>query len=242
MLFRESQQYASFRPNYPAELFNHLVSMCTDRVSAWDCATGTGQAAVALAKHFDSVAATDLSKEQIQHAQLHERIRYTVQSAESTTFLDQSFDLVTVAQALHWFDHPTFFAEVKRVLKPGGILAYWGYSWFQVSPEFDHAFDETVLAPLTPFWSEKSKILWSGYAEIHPPFLRLQCPPLVLQVDWTLEKLMGYVQTWSATQLAERELGPRFMPDALHHLIDFWSSPGIRTVRMPLVFHAFRNE
>ncbi|MGQ0738030.1 MAG: class I SAM-dependent methyltransferase [Bacteroidota bacterium] len=129
--------YAKYRPHYPAELFIFILSNISVKETAWDCATGNGQTAKDLAPHFKKVFATDISQKQLDHAPYLPNVIYAVQPAEQTDFPPDSFDLVTVSQALHWFRFDDFYKEVKRVLKPGGWIAAWTYSGVQVSPEID---------------------------------------------------------------------------------------------------------
>src|SRR5262245_28736735 len=123
----QASSYAKYRPSYPPELFEYLASLCAERRAAWDCATGNGQAALALAPYFEKVWATDLSAKQIDSAAAHSKVEYSVASAEAAPFPDRFFDLITVAQAYHWFDFEGFAREVRRVAKPRGLVAVWGY-------------------------------------------------------------------------------------------------------------------
>jgi len=132
-----ASRYAASRPSYPSALFDYLASLTETRERAWDCATGNGQAALGLARHFAQVEATDVSPRQIEQAMDNDRLRFTVQAAESRVFEANAFDLVSVAQALHWFELDRFWPEVTRALKPRGIFACYCYSWHQVSPEID---------------------------------------------------------------------------------------------------------
>lgn len=127
------------------------------RHTAWDCATGSGQAAVSLARHFERVHATDVSENQIAHALEHERVSYSVEEAENPRFADASIDLVTVAQALHWFDYKKFWPAVKRVLKPDGVFAAWGYDWFAVTPEIDGIVQSTILDHIAGYWMPQNR-------------------------------------------------------------------------------------
>ena len=141
-LFSEvSDCYRMIRPQYPEALLARCAQLAPARTQAWDCATGNGQAAVGLVRFFERVQATDASTTQLDHAIAHERIVYSVASAESSGLPDASVDLVTVAQALHWLDRPRFYAEAQRVMKPDGIIAVFGYTWFYLSPELDALID-----------------------------------------------------------------------------------------------------
>jgi len=195
-----SDQYAKNRPQYPEALFAYLSELCTAHDSAWDCATGNGQAAVSLARHFARIEATDLSEEQIKHGIIHPRVRYSVSPAEHTSFADQSFDLVTVATAVHWFDQNKFFEEVDRVLKPNGILAIWAYSFFKLDPGLDQVIRDEFLTPIDPYWSDGNRQMFNGYQYVELPFEEIQTPDFSMRMDWTLNQLLGFLQTWSAAK------------------------------------------
>jgi len=134
----QAADYAKFRPHYPTELFDYLSDIAPDNEIAWDCATGNGQAAVALASKFRNVIATDASEKQIKNAARHERIDYRVVTAEKSGIDSGKIDIITVAQALHWFALDLFYAEAKRVLKPQGVLAVWGYNLLRIAPDVDN--------------------------------------------------------------------------------------------------------
>ena len=152
-----ADRYAEARPRYPEALFAFIASQAPSRARAWDCGTGTGQAAASLANHFAEVLATDPSAEQIAHAVMVNNVHYSVQPAEATTLPARSVDAICVAQALHWFDFERFFVEVQRVAVPGAIFAAWGYTWFNVAEDFDAAFRAFVASRrFSPLFSPKS--------------------------------------------------------------------------------------
>jgi len=198
-----ASHYASHRPSYPAELFVWLAGQAECRERAWDCATGNGQAAVALAGHFGRVLATDASSAQIAAATPWPQVEYRVAAADDSGLAAQCVDLVTVAQALHWFDLDRFYAEVRRVLKPGGLLAVWTYGVFraegvdaqQVQALLDRFYYQTV----GPFWPPERRHVENGYAELAFPFDGLVVPPFAMAVNWQLDDLAGYLRSWSAT-------------------------------------------
>lgn len=227
--------YAQFRPHYPEALFAYLASIAPDRTLAWDCATGNGQAAVALAQHFHQVIATDASERQIESTEQHERVQYRVASAERSGLKDRSLDLITVAQALHWFDLPAFFVEAQRVLKADGVVAVWAYNLLTVAPEVDAVVNRFYRETTGPFWPPEREMIEAGYSTIEFPFEKTATPHFEMRASWTLEQLLGYLRTWSATQ---RFIGARgFDPvDSLgEELRPFWSEADEqRTVRWPL--------
>ncbi|MFN3944756.1 MAG: class I SAM-dependent methyltransferase [Allosphingosinicella sp.] len=209
-----SGDYAAARPTYPPELFDWIAGQCASREAAWDCATGNGQAALGLAARFATVHATDLSLEQVAHGFAAPNIVYAAAPAERSGFPPASFDLVTVAQALHWFDFPRFWTELSRVARPGAFFCAWGYSWFDPEPELDAALLAPLRRLLDPFWAPANRILWNGYpsADIAFPFDRLSTPSFRIELEWRLADLLAYVRTWSAAKAAERD------PDAAARL------------------------
>ncbi len=197
---KQSGDYARFRPTYPASLFQYLASIAEAHKLAWDVGTGNGQAAVALAGHFEHVIATDPSEKQILSAQKHPKVEYRVGSAEKTTVADQSADLITVAQAFHWFRQEEFFSEARRVLKPGGVLAFWCYSLAKITPEIDAVVLDLYSEILGPFWEPERKQVENGYKNAQMPFEEVIPPRFEMTAEWSLEHLVGYLGTWSALQ------------------------------------------
>ena len=199
-----SDAYAAARPLYPQGLFDWIAVTCRNRETAWDCATGNGQAAVALASIFTSVDATDISTAQVAEAFSAKNVRYSAQPAERTAFADRSFDLISVAQALHWFDYGQFWPEVRRVARPGAFFCAWGYAWFRADPEVE----ENILGPVAKlveeYWAPQNRILWNGYADADTlcPFERLDTPELRIVVEWSVDRIVAYVRTWSAYKRA----------------------------------------
>ena len=197
---QKSDDYALARPRYPRALYDWILGQCRDRDAAWDCATGNGQAAVDLAPHFGCVQATDLSREQVQHGMHSPNIVYSAQPAERTDFADGSFDLVTVAQALHWFDYGLFWNEVARVCRPGALFCAWGYAWFDCDAEVDRLLVQPFRQLIGSYWAPNNRILWDGYQDqdIAFPFARLAAPRLAIRAQWTVPQLIAYMQTWSS--------------------------------------------
>jgi SAM-dependent methyltransferase len=220
-----AKRYASARPTYPAALFQFFAERSPARRCAWDCATGNGQAAVGLAAFFESVEATDASAEQIGQALLHPLVRYRVAPAEASGLPDGSVDLISVAQALHWFDLSRFYAEVRRVGRPGALLAVYGYNWFYLSTELDPIVDRRLLRPIEPYWLPNVQLLWHGYRTLHFPFEEITEPRLAIYLSWNLEQLLSYCRTWSATRRKIAAEGERFLTDAQDALAQAWGDP-----------------
>jgi SAM-dependent methyltransferase len=227
--------YAAARPRYPESLFEFIAAHTPARDCAWDCATGNGQAATSLARHFTRVEATDASASQVAHAAPVENVRYSVQPAEATSFPDASFDAVTVAQAVHWFDLERFHREVQRVLRPRGVYAIWGYDKLIVSADFDAALRANLLEGLKPFWAKQNAIIWGGYAAMPFPFEPLAAPPFEIRMEWNFAELLAYLRTWSAVAKRTAQEGGAFFEAAARALAPHWGDPeSKRTVVMPM--------
>jgi SAM-dependent methyltransferase len=192
--------YAASRPDYPAELFAFLAGTVDRHELAWDCATGNGQAARGLAAHFRAVVATDASARQIENALPRRGVSYRVAPAEMSGLAAASVDLLTVAQAVHWFDLPLFYAEVERVLRPGGVLALWCYERLRVDPAIDPLIESFYMDTLGPYWPPERRWVESGYRDLPFPFAELPVPAFEMRAEWTLDQVLGYVATWSALQ------------------------------------------
>lgn len=192
--------YRSHRPTYPPELFAYLASVSIGRTLAWDCGTGNGQAAVVLADHFDRVFATDPSAEQIANAEPHPKIEYAVAPAEACPLTDISADLITVAQAIHWFDFDRFYAEVRRVLRPGGVIAAWGYAFHRVNQAVDAVLEKLESEFVSPYWPPERAYPEARYTTLPFPFADVPAPLFTMNMSWTLADTLGYLNTWSATK------------------------------------------
>ncbi len=201
-------QYASFRPHYPDALFDWLAGQAPARTLAWDCACGSGQAAVPLASRFARVLATDASMAQIEHAESRSNVEYRCAGAEASGLPDDSVDLITVAQALHWFDLPRFYAEAARVLRPMGLLAVWCYGRLRSQDPFlDRALEGFATLTVGPCWPPERALVDEGYRSLPFPWPEIECPAFVMTAQWSIAQLLGYLGTWSATERYRRVHG-----------------------------------
>jgi ubiquinone/menaquinone biosynthesis C-methylase UbiE len=193
--------YREARPTYPPQLFAWLAQQTPDRQLAWDCGCGNGQATVALADHFMRVVGTDPSANQVAAAEQRANIEYRVEPAEHSSLAGASASLVTVAQALHWFDHAAFYAEVKRVLKPDGLFAAWAYSDCATGdPDIDRIKDKLYIDLTGPYWPPERVHVDAGYKTLLFPFVEIAAPQFKMIAQWTVEHLLAYFRSWSATQ------------------------------------------
>ncbi len=213
----------------------------------WDCATGNGQAAVALAEKFRRVIATDASHQQLEQATPHTRVEYRCERAEATSIADTSTDLITIAAALHWLDRPAFYREVRRVAKPGAVIAAWTYSVdVQISTAVDAVVAEFAQHVLRPFWAPELNHVLAGYRDLEFPFTELAFPAFSITTAWNLHHLLGNLNTWSgASRFAEANGYPATTVIA-EQLTAAWRSGGpvdqLRPVRLPLYFRVGRIE
>jgi SAM-dependent methyltransferase len=200
--------YAQYRPHYPESLFEWVAGLVQRHDVVWDCATGSGQAAVGLAGKFNKVVATDASEKQIAMAEAHASIEYRVAPANHSGLADQAVDLVTVAQAIHWFDHSSFYTEAARVLKPDGAIAIWGYGDPVIDdPILDRIVHEYNRGTIEKHWKPERDLILAGLRTIPFPFREVQAPVMQLECEWRLDELAGYLRTWSATAAYAAEIG-----------------------------------
>ncbi len=195
-----SPDYAAFRPSYPPALFAWLAGLCEGRERAWDCATGNGQAALELSRHFKQVIATDASAQQIEAAKSFPGVEYRVAAAETSGMENDSVDLITVAQAVHWFDLERFYAEASRVLRPGGVIAVWGYGRLVLPGSLDQALARFYAHTIGPYWPPERALIDDGYRSLAFPFDEILTPGFSIEVSWNLPRLMAYLATWSAVK------------------------------------------
>ena len=234
--------YARHRPTYPPALFDWLGGQCRAHDLAWDCGTGNGQAAQALAETFDRVVATDLSAEQIALAATHPRITYRVTPAETSGLNDRSCDLITVAQALHWFCHDAFFAEVQRVLKSDGVFGAWTYTLLRAEPAINAAIEHFHDQTVGPFWPPERRWVDLGYAGMPFPFAEIATPAFEIRLEWTLRDLLAYLRTWSATQRCLKETGTDPTLTLAAELESIWGDPmAPKTIVWPIALRCGRK-
>ena len=238
---QQAADYAKFRPRYPRELFEYLGNVAPSRQLAWDCGTGNGQAAVGLAALFDRVIATDASEKQIANAQSHKIVEYRVAPAENSGIGSETIDLIMVAQALHWFDMDRFYAEARRVLKPDGVLAASAYNLLHVEPAIDEVVNRYYYEVVGPFWPPERKLV-EQFADLPFPFHKVDAPKFEMTAQWSLDHLLGYLQTWSSTQRFIAATGSDPLEQIIDELRAAWGdSRQTRILVWPLIVRVGRK-
>jgi ubiquinone/menaquinone biosynthesis C-methylase UbiE len=231
---RQSAAYSRFRPGYPPDLIDWVASQAPDHRLAVDCATGNGQAAVALAGHFDAVLALDGSLNQLRNAVASPRVAYVVGIAERLPVADRSVSLVAAAQAAHWFDFGRFHAECHRVLVPGGIVAAWTYEKFRVDAAVDAVIDRFYSDVVGRFWPPERRYVEEGYRTLPFPWREGPMPAFALETDWYLDQVMNYLATWSSVQRYKDHYGRDPLPDLRPQLARAWRGERPRRLRWPI--------
>jgi len=195
-----SASYKQFRPEYPETFFTYLYSLVAEYDKAWDCGTGNGQMADVLSRRFKEVVATDISSQQLAQATPRENILYLKEEADHTSAPDHCYDLITVAQAIHWFDFDAFYNEVRRTAKAGAILAVTGYGLMETEGPLNAVIADFYYNTVGPYWDKERRYIDERYKTIPFPFNEIQTPEFFIHVDWDLQQLIGYLRTWSAVK------------------------------------------
>lgn len=235
-----SDKYAQYRPVYPPELFEYINSNVSDKEAAWDCGTGNGQVAFELAKTFNTVFATDISQSQIDNATQAHNIQYSLQAAEKTNFENDRFDLIVVAQAIHWFNIEKFYSEVQRTAKNDALLVVVGYGRLEINNAIDTLITDFYQNIIGPFWDKERRFIDEAYQTIPFPFEELQTPNLAITLTWTLEHLIGYLNTWSAVKhfIKQNHYNP---VDQLQKVLEqCWGDEEFKSIRFPLFLRVGR--
>jgi SAM-dependent methyltransferase len=238
-----ADQYGAFRPSYPDELFAQLASLCPTNELAWDCATGNGQAAAGVAARFQTVVATDASRRQLEEAREIANGHYVVAAAERAPLPDRSVDLITVAQAIHWFALDRFYAEVRRVLRPGGVIACWCYPLHEVTPGVDVVIHRLYNDIVGEYWPPERKIVEEEYRTLPFPFEEVKLPAFAMSLRWDLERMLGYLGTWSSVQRYRKHRGRDPLELIRDDLAAAWGDPRQEhTIRWPLHLRVGRTS
>ena len=233
--------YAAHRPSYPVALVDFLARLAPARRLAWDAGCGSGQLSVLLAGGFERVLATDASPEQIGRATSHAKVEYRCARAEASGLPERVADLATAAQAAHWFDLPSYYAEVRRVVRPGGIVALISYGVVTVGADLDAVIQPFYGNVLASYWPPERRHVDDGYRSLPFPFDTLDAPAFEIRLEWRLSDLAGYVGTWSAVWALEQAQGPGPFATFCRALKAAWGpAAAMHTVRWPLALRVGR--
>ena len=240
---QKSHGYASHRPTYPDALFKWIIGHCRHNRRAWDCATGNGQAAISLSKRFERVDATDLSEEQVANGFEAGNITYRAAPAEDSGFADNSFDLITVAQAVHWFDFSKFWHEVRRVARDGAFFCAWGYGFVEGDQEISEQLIKPAEVLFDPYWARGNRIIMSGYKseDLQFPFERVDAPEFAIEVEWSIEDLLNFFRTWSAFKLMKGDPAREQIQELFTNAASRFADQKLE-LRMPICVAAGRIE
>lgn len=232
---KQAAVYAAFRPVYPVELYDYLLSLVPERNRAWDCGCGNGQVADVLSKYFKQVDATDISQKQLDHAIKKINIAYQLAPAEKVDIDSACIDLVTVAQAIHWFNFDAFYKEVHRVGKPGSVIAAWCYSLLTINDKVDQVIKHLYADTLgDQYWDPERRLVEDGYQTIPFPFDEVRAPEFSIRVFWTFDQLIGYLNSWSAVQHYIRDNHQNPVEMIAGELRDAWGQTEVQEVVFPL--------
>ena len=237
-----AEQYARFRPGYPAALFDFLATLTPDTRLAWDCGTGTGIAALPLAERFDAVMATDASAAQLAQATPHPGVTYRVSREGQSGLPDGEASLVTAAQAAHWFDLDAFYREVDRVLKPGGVLAMWCYGLLSIDARIDAILHRFEHERVGPHWPPERRHVDAEYRTLSFPYARVDTPAFTMEAMLTRSALLGYLGSWSAVGRYRAATGLNPIPELETQLLTIWPDEEARRVHWPLTVIAGRHD
>ena len=234
--------YARYRPDYPADLFSWLATLTPRHEIALDLATGSGQAAIGLAPHFDRVIASDGSVQQLLNAQPHPKVAYLANVAERPALKEHSVDLIVAAQAAHWFDHDRFHPEIRRTLREDGAVAIWTYGLAYVEPQIDAIVRQFYEDTVGPYWPPERRHVESAYRDLPFPWREIQPPSFKLELQWDLDGFIGYVGTWSAVQRYTKARGADPLPALRAEIAPLWNlGATTRSVIWPLHVRAGRS-
>lgn len=230
-----ASSYARFRPVYPQQLFDFLIPLVSQKDTAWDCGCGNGQVASALSAYFKQVEATDISQKQMDHAVKKENIFYREAPAENTLIPSGSVNLITVAQAIHWFNFEAFYSEARRVAAPGALLAIWCYNLLKVNSAADLLIDNLYADVLgDKYWDEERRYVEERYLTIPFPFTEIKVPDFEIEVSWSFDHLLGYLNSWSAVQHYIRKNNSNPIDQFIPSLRSAWGESDVLPVKFPL--------
>jgi len=237
-----ASEYSRFRPEYPDSLISFVLSVTKRRESAWDCGTGNGQLAARLSPHFRTVFATDISKEQLAQAPAISNVRYSVEAAGETQFADKQFDLISIAQAIHWMPFDALYRDVYRCLKDDGLFLVTGYGLLSINPQIDAVVRHLYTEILGAYWDPERRYIDEEYATIPFPFEEVESPPFLQQYDWSLAQFTGYLNTWSAMKQYSKSTGLEALDSIAENLRAAWGASKTHLATFPILLRMGRKK
>ena len=231
---KQSELYARYRPGYPDELFEFIFSHLNKKEMAWDACTGSGQVASVLSEHFSKVFANDISREQLSHAPEKSNIEYVKVAAEETGFPGNIFDLITIAQAIHWLDFDQFYKEVIRTAADGCLIAVIGYGMVRINEDINPYIDKFYNYTFSEYFSENRRYLDRHYKTIPFPFDEIESPEFTNKLDWSIHDLAGYLNSWSTVQKFKDDKGFNPAEKLIKELKPHWSEGEEKEVNFPV--------
>jgi len=235
-----SDNYAKYRPTYPVAFYNYLNNIVAQKENVWDCGTGTGQVAFELAKTFKNVYATDISQSQLDNALEANNIQYSIQPAESTNFYANLFDVIIVAQAIHWFGFDAFYSEVRRTAKEDALICILGYERLKISEEIDTIISDFYYNTIGSYWDKERKYIDESYETIPFPFEEIETPSFSNKLKWTLDDLIGYLNTWSAVKRFIKKNNYNPVDILFSQIEPIWEESASREVTFPILLRIGR--
>lgn len=231
----DSEAYRTYRPEYPKALFDYLKNLPVSKELMWDAGTGNGQIVKGMADGFKSIFATDISASQLSQAPLYDHVHYSVQASEQTNFSSGSINLITIAQAIHWFDFDRFYQEVRRVAANDAVIAVIGYSRPRLQLELDQLLDEFYTQTVGFYWDKERRYIDEGYMTIPFPFNELERPDFSMNYEWRLAHLIGYLSTWSAVKHYKAQTGKDPMTEFKLKLEAIVEAESVLKIEFPLL-------
>ena len=231
---KQSDLYARYRPSYPKDMYEFIFSQLQNKNTAWDSCTGTGQVASYLSKHFKKVYANDISQDQLKHAPEIKNVEYYNIPAEQTDFPSDYFDLITVAQAIHWLDFEKFYKEVNRTAGQDALIAVIGYGMVRINKKLNPLIDKFYKYNFSEYFSENREYLDRHYATIPFPFDEIESPKFIQRIEWSINDLEGYLNSWSTVQKFKEEEGFNPAEDLLKEIEPLWPEGEKKEVAFPV--------
>lgn len=231
---KQSELYARYRPSYPEEMYHFIFQHLNKKEVAWDCCTGSGQVAIYLSTNFKKIYANDISLEQLKYAPGKENIDYFRVPAEETGFPSGIFDLITIAQAIHWLDFEKFYDEVKRTAGRDALITVIGYGMVRINEKLNPLIDKFYDFNFSEYFSENRDYLDKRYRSIPFPFEEIEAPGFTQKIKWSINDFEGYLNSWSTVQKFKDEKGFNPAEDLMNEIKPLWPEGEVKDAVFPV--------